>query len=269
MRQANQSADRAVPLKPLGAALPPVVAITSPAAGVHFSGESVEVAYALRSSSGLPVDRLEAFADGQPVPAAGFEKTSAPEAHGRVVATLPRKTAELSLIAYSGDLPSAPAKVSLVYDGPTTADLLKPKLYALLVGVTGYDNPDYNNIHFSAHDADDLAKALMAQKGGLYSDVQVKIIDDKSRPEADPTRSNVEEGLYWLQRNATNRDLALVFLSGAAFSTRSRSSGSSLEKQTRHGCGRRRSQMTISLIWSRRSPARKSCWSMPAIPAPQ
>ncbi len=217
VRQANQTADRAVPAKPLGAALPPVVTITSPAGGAHFPANSVEVAYALRSSSGLPIDRLEALADGQPVPVAGFETTSAREAQGRVVVAAPRKNTELSLIAYSGDLASAPAKVTLVYDGPTTADLLKPKLYALLVGVTGYDNPDYNNIHYSAHDADDLAKALMAQRGGLYADVEVKIIDDRSRPDADPTRSNVENGLYWLQREATNRDLAVVFLSGHGF----------------------------------------------------
>jgi uncharacterized caspase-like protein len=106
--------------------------------------------------------------------------------------------------------------VSLVYDGPA-ADRLKPKLYALLVGVTGYNNPDYNNIRFSAHDADDLAKALMAQKGGLYGDVQVKVINDRNRPDADPTRSNVENGLYWLQHAATSRDLAVVFLSGHGF----------------------------------------------------
>ncbi len=217
VRQANQTADRAVPAKPLGAALPPVVMITSPAAGAHFSGDSVEVAYALRSPSGLPIDRLEALADGQKVPVAGFETTSVREAQGRVVVAAPRKSTEVSLIAYSGDLPSAPAKVSLVYDGPVTADLLKPKLYALLVGVTGYDNPDYNNIHYSAHDADDLAKTLMAQKGGLYADVEVKIIDDRSRPDADPTRSNVENGLYWLAHEATNRDLAVVFLSGHGF----------------------------------------------------
>jgi uncharacterized caspase-like protein len=57
----------------------------------------------------------------------------------------------------------------------------------------------------------------MAQKGGLYADVEVKIIDDRSRPDADPTRSNVENGLYWLQHEATNRDLAVVFLSGHGF----------------------------------------------------
>ncbi len=216
VRRANQTADRAVPAKPLGAALPPVVTIASPTGGARFSGDSVEVAYVLRSSSGKPIDRLEAFADGEKVPVAGFKTTSAREAQGRVVVTVPRKNTVVSLITYSGDLPSAPAKVSLVYDGPA-ADLLKPKLYALLVGVTGYDNPDYNNIHFSAHDADDLAKALVSQKGGLYADVQVKIINDRNRPDADPTRSNVENGLYWLQHAATSRDLAVVFLSGHGF----------------------------------------------------
>ena len=217
VREANASSDRTVPVKPVSAALPPVVAISSPAGGSHFSGNSVDIAYSLRSPSGLPIDRLEAFADGQKVPLTGFEGTNSPEAQGKAFATLPPKDTELSLVAYSGDLMSAPVKVSLVYDGPKTPDLLKPKLYALLVGVTGYDNPDYNNIHFSAHDADDLAKALMAQKGGLYADVEVKVIDDRTRPEVDPTRSNVENGLYWLQHAATNRDLAVVFLSGHGF----------------------------------------------------
>jgi WD40 repeat protein len=216
VRQANQAADRAVPAKPLGAALPPVLTIASPTGGTRFSGDSVEVTYALRSSSDQPIDRLEAFADGEKVPVAGFRTTTAREAQGRVVVTVPRKNAELSLITYSGDLPSAPAKVSLVYDGPP-ADLLKPKLYALLIGVTDYDNPEYNDIQFSAHDAEDLAKALMVQKGGLYADVQVKIINDRSRPAADPTRSNVVKGLYWLQHAATSRDLAVVFLSGHGF----------------------------------------------------
>ena len=39
-----------------------------------------------------------------------------------MIVTVPRKNTEVSLIAYSGDLPSAAANVSLVYDGPA-ADL--------------------------------------------------------------------------------------------------------------------------------------------------
>ena len=214
---ANASADRAVEAKPVGGALPPVVTILSPAEGSHFAAELIAIDYALRSPSGLPVDRLDVLADGQPVPASGFEKTSAAEARGHVAVTLPKKDTLVSLIAHAGDLTSAPVTVKLQYYGPSPAELLKPKLYALLVGVTGYQNPDYNTIHFSAHDADALAQALVAQKGGLYADVVIKTVDDPLRSDSDPTRANVEEGLYWLQHVATNRDLAVVFLSGHGY----------------------------------------------------
>jgi hypothetical protein len=52
IRQANLTSDRSVEAKPIGAALPPVVTITSPGEGAHFSEDSVEIAYSLRSSSG-------------------------------------------------------------------------------------------------------------------------------------------------------------------------------------------------------------------------
>jgi uncharacterized caspase-like protein len=95
--------------------------------------------------------------------------------------------------------------------------LLKPKLHALFVGVTNYTNPDYNEIQYSAHDADALAVAWLAQKGGLYADVEVKIVDNPSKPDEDPTRSNVVNGLYWLQRTAKSRDLTLIFLAGHGY----------------------------------------------------
>jgi hypothetical protein len=214
IRQANSASNHSVEVKPVAAAVPPVVAFISPEGGSHFSKDTIEISYSLRSPSDLPIDRLEVLADGQPILASGFEKTNAPEAQGKVVATLPGKDTKVSLIAHSGDLTSAPVTVSLKYDGPTPStsatDLLKPKLYALLVGVTAYTNPDYDTIHFAAHDAESFAKALEAQKGGLYADVQTKVVDV-------PIRQNVVDGLYWLQHAATSRDLAIVFLSGHGF----------------------------------------------------
>jgi hypothetical protein len=87
--------------------------IDAPAEGSHFSGDSVEIAYSLRSPSGLPIDRLDVLADGEPVPETGFEKTNAPNAQGHLMALLPRKDTTVSLIAHSGDLTSAPVRVKL------------------------------------------------------------------------------------------------------------------------------------------------------------
>ena len=54
----------------------------------------------------------------------------------------------------------------------------RPRLYALLVGVTKYEDKDLDSIFFGGRDAEDLAEALERQKGGiLHGHVQTKIVD--------------------------------------------------------------------------------------------
>ena len=212
--------------KSVGATLPPIVSIASPADGTHFSGTTIEIAYSLRSPSGLLIDRLDVLADGQPAEATGFTKATAPTADGRVIVTLPQKeTKTISLIAYSGGLTSGTASVKLIDDRKSIVQAPdpRPRLYALLVGVTKYEDKDLDSIFFGGRDAEDLAEALERQKGGLYADVQTKIVDfptsDKvaSKTIGPPTRENFFKGLYWLSETATDRDLSIVFLSGHGY----------------------------------------------------
>jgi hypothetical protein len=232
IRQANAAVQREA-AKPVAAALPPVVTITSPADGSHFSGDSVEIAYSLRSSSDQPVDRLDLLADGEPIEATGFAATKGGEANGKVLATLAKKDATLSVIAHSSALTSAPASVKLIYYRPTPAPApataaplppdRRPKLYALLVGVTNYEDKELNDINFGARDAEGLAGALERQEGGLYAEVQTKIVDFPTRADlaskviGPPTRDSVFKGLYWLKHAATENDLVVVFLSGHGY----------------------------------------------------
>jgi hypothetical protein len=229
---ANAAVQREV-AKPLATALPPVVTITSPAEGSHFSRDSVEISYSLRSPSGSPIDRLEVLADGEPVKVIGFTATNGADASGKVLATLPKRGATLSIIAHSGGLSSAPASVRLVYDQPPVAAAptpvaaaqpdRRPKLYALLIGVTDYDDEELNDIHFGARDAEGMAEALERQKGGLYADVQTKIVDFPTRADlagkviGPPNRDSVFKGLYWLKHATTDNDLVVVFLSGHGY----------------------------------------------------
>jgi WD40 repeat protein len=223
--EANAKSGRS-PAKSVAATLPPIVGIASPTDGAHFSGDSIEIAYSLRSPSGLPIDRLDVLADGQPVEAKGFAKTTAPTADGRVIVTPPQKeTKTISLIAYSGGLTSGTATVKLIDDRKNIVQAPdpRPRLYALLVGVTKYEDKDLDSIFFGGRDAEDLAEALERQKGGLYADVQTKIVDfptsDKiaSKTIGPPTRENLFKGLYWLSEMATDRDLSIVFLSGHGY----------------------------------------------------
>jgi hypothetical protein len=58
-------------------------------------------------------------------------------------------------------------------------------------------------------DAKDFAAAFSTQKDRLYRDVVVKVLTD-----ADATRDEIMDGLDWIQRETTSKDVAAVFLSG-------------------------------------------------------
>jgi uncharacterized caspase-like protein len=81
-------------------------------------------------------------------------------------------------------------------------------LYVLSVGVSQYSDPALQ-LRYAAKDAQDFAAALLRQKGGLYRDVQVKVLtDDKAN------KDDVISGLDWIRKKTTSDDVAMVLLSG-------------------------------------------------------
>jgi dipeptidyl aminopeptidase/acylaminoacyl peptidase len=212
--------------------LPPVINILSPAAGSTVSGESVRLDYIVRSPSGLPLDAIEALVDGRPAGAQrGFERVSDTTdplkrcltetkglgqsegglqgCRGSIDVRLPPGTTEVGLFARSGALTGDVVKIRLTRTGAASAEgLLQPKLYALVVGISAYGNADYN-LGYAAKDAKDFAAALLNQKGGLYSDVTLRIL-----PDGAATARAIREGLDWLTKQVTSRDVGLVYLAG-------------------------------------------------------
>jgi len=86
--------------------------------------------------------------------------------------------------------------------------LLKPKLYVLAVGVSKYANSNYD-LDLPAKDASDFADVFRRQKGKLYGDVQVRLLTNSKA-----TRDDVVDGLDWLKREVTARDVGIMFLAG-------------------------------------------------------
>jgi hypothetical protein len=215
VKKANETAHRREETKPIIAALPPVITIVSPGRDASFVSSSLNLVYSLRSPSGLPVEKVEILLDGSPTGANALgldTRAGSKEIQQSVTIGLPPHDVDVGLVAKSGGLVSEVAHVKLSYRGtppaPQEADALKPVLYALLVGVANYKNPALH-LDYSAKDAEDLASALKAQSGGLYRDVKVTLLTD-----GDATVAGVKEGLIWLQKETTNRDLAIVFLAG-------------------------------------------------------
>jgi uncharacterized caspase-like protein len=120
--------------------------------------------------------------------------------------TIPARDCEVSVIAENRFASSVPATVRLAWVGTEPGDLLKPKLYVLAVGISAYQNQNLS-LGYAAKDARDFIAAMQAQKGGLYRDVEVRLL-------ADAPKDDIEDGLDWLRHQVTARDVGMVFLAG-------------------------------------------------------
>jgi len=191
--------------------LPPVVTILSPADGATVSRPEVTVSYDVRSPSGEPVTAIRVLVDGRPVSTQrGIAVKAKGESTQTIQVTLPERDAEVSLIAENRYAASVPSTIRLRWRGKAAGEefIIKPKLYVLAVGVSAYENRDLS-LGFAAKDARDFAKSMEGQKGGLYRDVTVRVLTDR-----EATKDDILDGLDWIQRETTSKDIAMVFLAG-------------------------------------------------------
>jgi len=186
--------------------LPPVAAILSPADGLEVSETPVKVSYAVRSLE--PLTRVKILVDGRPVTVQGMAKPM--KERGEVSLAIPPRDCEVSVIAENRFAASEPATIRLRWKGAKLKDEfeIKPKLYVLAVGVSVYQDAGLR-LDLAAKDAQDFGAVWSDQGGRLYSKVEVKILTDTQA-----TKGNILDGLEWLQRQVTGKDMAALFFAG-------------------------------------------------------
>jgi WD40 repeat protein len=186
--------------------LPPVVAIAAPADGTGVSAASVKVHYSARSREALT--RLRVLVDGRPVSVEGTAQ--APPAAGELSVPIPPRDCAVSVIAENRHAASEPATIRLRWKKAPAREgfEVQPKLYVLSVGVSAYQDRDIR-LDLAAKDAADFGAAWNEQHGRLYSGVEVKALTD-----AQATKGNILDGLEWLQRQVTAKDIAVLFFAG-------------------------------------------------------
>ncbi|MDZ4164522.1 MAG: caspase family protein [Smithellaceae bacterium] len=212
VRFANEDAGRKTQKAELGKILPPVVTILSPLDSETLTQPEVTITYMVRSSSPEPITIIRALIDGRPArQERGLKIVGKGTQEETLKITIPEKDCEISLIAENRFAASEPATVRVLYRGKTKSAeefVVKPKLYVLAVGVSLYQDKSLT-LQFAAKDAKDFAQAMEKQKGGLYRDVQVRLLTD-----ALATRDEVMDGLDWIQKETTAKDVAMVFIAG-------------------------------------------------------
>ncbi|MGH9944012.1 MAG: caspase family protein [Pyrinomonadaceae bacterium] len=229
---ANEEAGRKTQQANVAQMLPPVVEIISPADGAEVAATEIVVRFNVRTPSGEPVTEIRALVGGRPVAterglglqAAGQTSTAARELRINV----PEGESQVSVIAANRFTTSVPATVRVRARAPAVATNtaapanrpasaaaaasdqfeIRPKLYVLAVGVSNYADPKLK-LNFAAKDARDFAAAWERQKGPLYRDVTVRLLpDDKA------TKDEVLDGLDWIRKETTSKDVAVILLAG-------------------------------------------------------
>jgi len=192
--------------------LPPVVTIISPDDGALVSTREVTIRFTVRTPSGEAVTAVRALVDGRPAALErGLEVVAAPVGDVREMRmAIPERDCEISIIAENRYAASEPAIVRIRWAGAVQSEefIIKPKLYVLAVGVSSYQDSRLA-LGLAAKDARDFAAAMEVQKGGLYRDVTTKVLLDNLA-----TKDEILDGLDWIRKETTSKDVAMVFFAG-------------------------------------------------------
>lgn len=210
IRLANEESGRKQVEASIKDMLPPVVTIISPHDGVEVNSTKLRVRFGIRNPSGEPLTGIKVLIDGRPISTErGIKITGKDEKIEEVLVTIPERDSEVSIIAENRFSASDPSTIRVRWKGEKKDEFIfKPKLYILAVGVSKYQDKSLR-LNFASKDALDFVEAMKRQKDKLYRDVMARVILDEKA-----TKDEILDGLEWLQRETTSKDVAMVFLAG-------------------------------------------------------
>ncbi len=190
--------------------LPPVVDILDlPDGSLTTTSHTVKLRYRVRSPADAPVTDIRAQVNTRPAPVAkGLPAKFGDKNIQEISITIPEEDCEIGLIAENHNALSVPATIRVIWKGKATVKALMPRLLILAIGVGAYEEKELK-LNYSAKDAKDFFSAFKQQEGVLYSKVESKVITDSNAKKDD-----ILDGLDWLKKEATNKDIAIIFLSG-------------------------------------------------------
>jgi WD40 repeat protein len=207
---AMRSKEAIVPAGGISSMLPPEVQILHPKDGAVLKSSPVTLRLRLNQRGARAPSSLMVFVNGRPVIGRDLKltPTGARSSEQVIEKEVPLVEGEnvISAMAAAENSSSLPVSVTVTYL-PEDA-LVKPTLYILAIGVSEYPREEWR-LNYPDDDARSFAEVFRRQEGKLYNKVETKLLIDM-----DATRGNVLDGLEWLTKSATQRDVVMVFVSG-------------------------------------------------------
>lgn len=86
---------------------------------------------------------------------------------------------------------------------------VSPKTYALVIGISGYENKDLKPLAYADKDAGLFAAYLQSKAGGAVPDSQIRVLLNEKA-----TIAAVYNAMDWLKQQASENDVVYVYFSG-------------------------------------------------------
>jgi hypothetical protein len=188
---------------------PPQVRILAPIEGTRTTSPAITVRAEVHSQNDLPIREVTILVNGRPAWSKNIERAQNTEDSQamvieRQVQLLPGDNT-IAVVASNAASNSHPTPITVVSE--TRAPIVRPNLYILAVGISEYAQPDLN-LRFAHRDAEEFAAAWKQQEGPVYAKVETRVLTNK-----EATVRGILDGMEWLVHSATQKDVAILFLS--------------------------------------------------------
>ncbi len=189
--------------------LPPLVQVNSPTQEeITTKAEEITIDFTVIPQSEHPVTEIAILVNGRPLSERGMQQ-SRKRSGIQVVKSVPLSEVDNTITLYARNqyAQSNPVSLHVIREEGVEA-LYKPSLYILSVGVSKYQNPSYD-LDYAAADARSIVDVFKAQEGKLYGQMHTKLLLDQ-----EATKEEILGGIDWLDREVTQRDVAVIFIAG-------------------------------------------------------
>jgi hypothetical protein len=182
---------------------------------VRFNGEPAQLQLMAENRNGLSLPTVVALvwpgAPAVPEPVAPPPAAAAGTAAVAAAPALATAAAAAATVTVAAAPAATAAKPPAGTKPPAGGDEVKraPKLYILAIGVGRFADANISQLELTGKDVRDFVAEMKKQQGKLYRAVETRVLIDQQA-----TRDAIIDGLEWLQRQVTQHDVGMLFLSG-------------------------------------------------------
>ena len=167
--------------------------------------------YEIESPSGDPVEEINILIDGKLKETKQLDNDTRASGAGVLELICSEEDREIVLATKGSNGSFSETEAAEIVEFCTAPKHKKKRrLFALIIGVSNYQNENVKDLKYADDDANAVAELLRVQKRGkFYDDVEVEVLTDQLA-----SRANILNALQWLTNEPTDNDVSLVYIAG-------------------------------------------------------